>query len=404
MIDHPTSRPPVPRSLIFALLLQYGIGGAVFPFIALFFRDRGLSFTEVSYIFASVSAGLLVFPFLWGMLADRFIPLNRLFIVLNLLIAGFLVVFSTQTRFLGMLPAFVAYAVCSNPSMILLNPLCFHYLENPRTQFGRLRAWGSLGWILPSGAIYAWLVLHPGTDLVFTVYLGIALAVAMVAVSFRLPHLPPGALHVGPLHAPGISYLESVKRLFRNGGYVTALAVYFLVASSFGIQGIYAAPLLEDAGLPRHWIGPSQCIGVFVEIILFRWQSTLLSRMSISGTVLVGIGAMIVRHLIFTFSDNLWLLVGSHALTGIVIVYHHIGISVLINAIAPREVRSTAQTLMILFGSGVGPMLANLAIGSITSATGQNLRMVFAFATGLAVLGGLLLIARAKRLNAAVAH
>jgi hypothetical protein len=56
---------------------------------------------------------------------------------------------------------------------------------------------------------------------------------------------------------------------------------------------------------------------------------------------------------------------------------------------------------MILFGSGVGPMLANLAIGGITSATGQNLRMVFAFATGLAVLGGLLLISRARQLNAA---
>ncbi len=399
-----TQRLKVPRSLIFALLLQYGIGGAVFPFIALFFRDRGLSFTEVSLVFAAVSAGLLIFPFLWGMLADRFIPLNRLFVVLNLLIAGFLVVFSTQVRFSGMLPAFVAFAVCSNPSMILLNPLCFHHLENPRTQFGRLRAWGSLGWILPSIAIYAWLVLRPGTDLVFTIYLGAAMAVGMVVVALRLPHLPPGALHVGPSHAPGLTYGESVKRLLRNGGYVTALAVYFLVASSFGIQGIYAAPLLEDAGLPRAWIGPSQCIGVVVEIILFRWQANLLSRMSISGTVLVGIGAMIVRHLVFTLSDNLWLLVGSHALTGVVVVYHHIGISVLINAIAPREVRSTAQTLMILFGSGVGPMLANAAIGAITASTGQNLRAVFAFATGLAVLGGLLLIARAKKLNAAVAH
>lgn len=404
MNDSSTAHPRVPRPLIFALLLQYGIGGAVFPFIALFFRDRGLSFTEVSHIFAAASAGLLVFPFLWGMLADRFIPLNRLLILLNLLIVGFLLLFTGQTSFLGMLPAFVAFAVCSNPSMILLNPLCFHYLEDPRTQFGRLRAWGSLGWILPSGAIYGWLVLHPGTDLVFTVYLGVALAVGMVAVSFRLPHVPPGALHVGPSHAPGLSYRESVKRLLRNKGYVTALAVYFLVASSFGIQGIYAAPLLEDAGLPRQWIGPSQCIGVFVEIILFRWQTKLLNRLSISGTILVGIGAMIVRHAIFSFSDNLWLLVGSHALTGIVVVYHHIGISVLINAIAPREVRSTAQTLMILFGSGVGPTLANLAIGGITAATGQNLRMVFVFATGLAVLGGLLLLVRAKRLNAAVAQ
>jgi hypothetical protein len=59
--------------------------------------------------------------------------------------------------------------------------------------------------------------------------------------------------------------------------------------------------------------------------------------------------------------------------------------------------------LMILVGSGLGPMLTNLGVGWIAASTGQNLRMVFAFATGLAVLGGLLLIARAKKLNAAVA-
>lgn len=397
------NRPPVPRSLIVAMLLQYGVAGAVFPFIALLFRDRGLNFTEVSHIFAAVAAALLFFPFFWGMLADRFIPLNRLFIILNGLIAGLLLVFSLQSSFVGMLPAFVAFAVCCNPSMILLNPLCFHFLENPRTQFGRLRAWGSLGWILPSIVIYVWLLWRPGTDLVFTVHLGIGLAVVMAGVSFRLPHLPPGALHVGPAHAPGLTYLESVKRLLRNSGYVTAIAVYFLVASSFAIQGIYAGPLLEDAGLAREWIGPSQCIGVLVEIALFLWQGKLLSRLSIANTILVGIGAMVVRHLIYWLSDDLWLLVASHALTGVVIVYHHIGISILINAIAPREVRSTAQTLMILVGSGLGPMLTNLGVGWIAASTGQNLRMVFAFATGLAVLGGLLLIARAKKLNAAVA-
>jgi len=403
MSDAPAPHPRVPVSLVLALFFQYGIGGAVLPFIALLFRDRGLDFTQISHIFATLSAGLLVFPFLWGMIADRLLPLNRLFVLLNALIAAALVIFNRQTSFPGLLSGFVAFAVCFNPSLILLNPLCFHHLENPRVQFGRLRAWGSLGWIVPSLAIYGWLAVHPGAELGFTVFLGTALAVIMVFTSLALPHLAPGAIHIGPAQVPGVTYLASVRRLLDHGGYLTALAVYFLVASSFAIQAIYSAPLLEDAGLARRWIGPSQCIGVLVEIVLFRWQTKLLSRLSISGTIMVGVIAMILRHLVFCFSNSLTLLVASHALTGVVIVYHHIGISVLINAIAPREVRSTAQTLMILFGSGVGPMLANLTIGGITTATGQNLRMVFAFATGLAVLGGILLSVRAKRLNAAIA-
>jgi len=392
----------VPRSLAVAMFLQFGLGGAVLPFIALLFRDRGLDFTQVSHIFSGSAAMLLFFPFFWGMLADRLIPLNRIFTLLNMLMVVLLVVFAQQQSFIGLMFLFMLFYACLNPSFVLLNPLSFHFLENPRQQFGKLRAWGSIGWIVPSLIIYLWLALRPGANLSFTIFLGIGIAGSMIVASFWLPHLKPGAIHVTPTHAPGIGYVESVKRLLCNRSYLVVLVVYFLVASSFAIQAIYSAPMLEDAGLARKWIGPSQCIGVILEIILFNWQFKLLARLPLSATILVGIAAMFIRHLIFWLSDNVWLLVGSHVLTGVVVVYHHIGVSVLINTIAPREVKSTAQTLLILCGSGLGPMLANFGVGWIAAATGQNLRFVFAFATGLALLGGIIVALNARRLNEAV--
>lgn len=394
-------QPQLPRSLVWAMTLQFAIGGAVFPFITLWFRDLGLDFTQTSYIFAASSALLLIFPFLWGMLADRWVPLNRVFILLNLLMCGLLAMLSWQYSFLGLLVPFILFCSCFNPAVTLLNPLSFHHLDNPRTQFGRLRAWGSVGWIIPSAVVYLWLVIHPGTNLVFTLYLGMGLAFLMMLIAMRLPHVPPGAIHVGPTHPPGLGYLASIKLLLRNRAYLTALIVYFLVASSFNIQAIYSSPALEDAGLAREWIGPSLCVGVVLEVILFRWQSKLLNRLSISGTIMVGVVAMVLRHLVFWLSDNLFLLIISHLLTGVVIVYHHIGMSILVNHLAGREVKSTAQTLLILLGSGVGPMLANGAVGWITAASGQNLRLVFAFAAGLALLGGILLAVQARKLNEA---
>lgn len=388
----------VPGSLVLAMLLQFGIGGAVLPFITLLFRDRGLDFTQTSQIFAASSAVLLLSPFFWGMLADRFIPLNRLFFVLNFLILVVLAVLSRQTGFTGLLVTFMAFYACFNPSLVLLNPLSFHHLDNPRTQFGRLRAWGSLGWILPSLVIYWWLAARGG-DLTFTLYLGMALAVGMMVNSRFLTHIPPGAAHATPGAPKRGGYLGAVKRLLGNPAYVTALVVYFLVASSFAIQAIYSGPLLEDAGLPRRWIGPSQCLGVLLEIALFRWQARLLCRWSISATVLIGVVAMLVRHLIFWKCSNLWWLAGSHLLTGMVIVFHHIGVSVLVNALAPREVRATAQTLLILCGSGIGPLLANAVVAWLTAHRGQDLRQVFGFAAGLAIAGGVLLLFQARRLN-----
>ncbi len=393
---------PAPRSLVVAMFLQYGLGGAVLPFIALLFRDRGLDLTQISHIFSGSAAMLLFFPFFWGMLADRWLPLNRIFTLLNLLMVALLVLFGRQQGFIGLMIVFMLFYACLNPSFVLMNPLSFHFLENPREQFGKLRAWGSIGWIVPSLVIYVWLGMRPEASLGFTISLGACIAGSMVAASFWLPHLEPGAVHVSPGHEPGIGYIESVKRLLCNRSYLVVLVVYFLVASSFALQAIYSAPMLEDAGLARKWIGPSQCIGVILEIILFNWQVKLLARLPLSATILVGIAAMVGRHLIFWLSDNVGLLVVSHLLTGVVVVYHHIGVSVLINTIAPREVKSTAQTLLILCGSGLGPMLANFGVGWITAATGQNLRSVFAFATALALSGGIILILNARRLNAAV--
>ena len=70
----PPPRDRLPRILCAAMALQFAAGGAVIPFITLLLRDRGLDFAHVSQIFLASSASLLVFPFLWGMLADRWVP------------------------------------------------------------------------------------------------------------------------------------------------------------------------------------------------------------------------------------------------------------------------------------------------------------------------------------------
>ena len=148
----------------------------------------------------------------------------------------------------------------------------------------------------------------------------------------------------------------------------------------------------ENAALP---------IGVVLEVFLFQWQKKFLHRLTYAHTILVGCVCMLFRHLVFAFSDNMWLLVLSHLFTGMVIVFHHIGASILVNAIAPKEVRSTAQTLLVLFGSGLGPMFANFCVGAIARETGQNLRMIFLFAAILSAVGSAFLFLSVRRLNRA---
>jgi MFS family permease len=381
------------------MALQFAAGGAVMPFVTLLLRDRGLDFSHISQIFLCSSATLLVFPFLWGMLADRFVPLNRLFIALNLLACAALAGFATQTEFPGLLAAFTLFVACLNPMFSLINALSFYHLSNARDQFGLLRAWGSAGWIVPFLPISLWMLYVKQTRLDFVLYLSFAICLAMAVLSFWLPHTPPGARkNLAGNSLPG-TYWPAIKQLLRDPNYLVLLASMFLVAGSYSLLTYYSPPFLEDMGVPRLWIGPIQSIGVISEIIFFQWQPRLIRRWNYTAIILIGCIALLIRHLIFGITNSAWILSFSYPLAGAVIVFYHMGVSVLVNAIAASEVRSTAQTLLIFFGSGLGPMFANWIAGRLTAQSANSLRPVFLFAAALAALAIMLIALRGRRLN-----
>jgi hypothetical protein len=86
----------------------------------------------------------------------------------------------------------------------------------------------------------------------------------------------------------------------------------------------------------------------------------------------------------------------SYFLIGFVVVFYHTGVSLLIERIAGVEVKATAQTLLVLFGSGLGPMFANAAVGWLGAGPAQDLSAVFWFAALLPALAGLLIAAQGR--------
>ncbi len=398
--DQPKARPPT-GVLRGAMLVQYAACGAVIPFVSIWFRDRGLDYNQISHILMASAGVLLFMPFFWGMLADRFVPLNRVFIVINLLAAAALFTLSRQTTPSGMLLAFVIYSALIYPTFNLVNALGFHHLENPQHQFSGLRAWGSLGWIVPFLPISLWIVWRPHAGLDFTLYFGMGLCLTMAVLALFLPHTQPGARRHPGAQGEHPRYLPAVRQLLRTPAYLVVLVSFFLVSGSFALVTFYSPPFLQELGLRREWIGPAQAIGVVFEILLFQWQPALIQRWKIVRTILLGCLALVVRNLLFSTSSNLWLLALSYMLAGAFVVFYHIGVSVLVNHLAGQTVRATAQTMMAVCSQGLGPMFANWMAGRLSAAAGDSLRPVFLFATFLAMLATLLIAVCSRHLRMA---
>ena len=389
------------RALRNAMVLQFAAGGAIWPFVTLVMRDRGLSIQEMSRILSISSALLMVFPMVWGMLADRHLPLNRLFTILNLGAGTALMFFAFERTFWGVLVSFAAFHVLFNPTLTLINALCFHHVQNVHAEFGHLRSWGSLGWIIPFLPISLWLTLDERTSFEFVVYLAIALCFLMAAFSLRLPHTEPGSRQssTGPCNRK--PYGQAIRSLLTDSNFVAILISLFLVAGSFSLLTFYSPALLEDLGVPRPWIGPIQAIGVLFEIVLLRWQPYFLNRWTCASIILAGCLALVLRQFLFSTVDSFFILATSYLLAAVVIVCFHSTVAVLVNSLADLSIRSTAQSLTLMVNSGLGPMCANWLVSHFAGQSSNKLRMVFLLGTALAMAATVPIALRVKQLNAA---
>lgn len=376
--------------LVPLVLLQYAAGGAFYPFLGPYLeRTKGFEVRDLSLLALGAAVVNCVMPFVWGALADRFIAVNRLICLLHLSAAFSLLLFSQGVGLIMLTGLFALYTAQQQPTNSLSNALCYHNLSDPPKQFGPLRLWGSVGWALPSVPIAFWLLDGGERSLHFIIYLTFGLHLALVLLYPVLPHTPPAGRREG-----AGTFRADLKVLFHAPGFARLLLVIFLVQAGFSIM-FYLSPLalsrsLESSDIRLGWLGPIQTVGVILEIPLFFLLPRILARFGYRKVLAVGIAASLLRHLVFATSTDPWALAFASQLIAPCVVFFLIGVSLAINAIAGREVRATAQTLLALTGSGLGSVLGLSASSGLSS--GDSVKASFFFACVCSVLSLLLLM------------
>ncbi len=131
------------------MFLQYAIWGAWLPLLWPFLNGhRSFSAAEIGDMFAAGAIGAIVAPFIAGQVADRYFNTEKFLGISHLVGAGlvwFLASADSYGTFLGLS---LAYSFVYSPTLPLTNSLAFHHLEDRDRDFGRVRVWGTIGWIV----------------------------------------------------------------------------------------------------------------------------------------------------------------------------------------------------------------------------------------------------------------
>jgi PPP family 3-phenylpropionic acid transporter len=348
------------------------------PYLPLWLKDLGLSITVIGLLTAVQAATRVLAPYGWGWLSDHTgerVKLLRFCAGAALLCsAGLLVQGGVVWLAFVLLLMFVHTSAMMPMSEAALAHLVSTGGDFDSRRYGRVRLWGSLGFLVTVFVAGAWFE-HQGMQSFPSWAVG-----SLVALNLSVWWLPkqrePAHHSDAPLPVMDVLRQPRVQWFFAT--------VFFHVLSHIGIY-VFFSLYLDELGYSKTMIGVLWAVSVAAEIVWFFTQSRWLPKFSLSGWLLLCAGAMVLRMGLTTWAaDWLLALLLAQLLHALTFATQHTVCIALLSAYFPGRLRGRGQALYASIGYGVPGVLGALGGGALSDALG--LSAVYAVSIGTAAV------------------
>ncbi len=362
--------------------LYLGGLGMFFPYYSRYLHETaGLSGTQVGWVLSAIPlVGMLAQPF-WGQVADRTGARTRVLAGVAFgAAAGQLLLFRAAS-FPEILLATVALALSATavlPQAVAVSLAALP--EHGARGFGRVRVWGTLGFLLvvvsfPRGLArldgeLAW--MFPCTALLFA---GGALA------ALAVPRGGQEALRAD---------VGDWRALIRHRPVIALLALAVLAYGCLqGPMGLFPV-FVGSRGGSLETVGNLWILMLLLEVPLVLYTGFVADRLGPRTLLVAGVVSGGIRWTVSGLSHEPWLVYGVQLLHGVTVAGLVIGGPLYLEASLPERLRSTAQASLAMVGVGIGGFASNLAAGWLLEHAGSDAPYV-AGGVGALVCAGLML-------------
>jgi MFS family permease len=385
----PPPGPPLRWRLSALMFLVYAAPGAVIPQLAVHLKEIGFTPAQIGAACATQAFGALLAPLLVGQIADRWARADRCLAVCAFtasLLLWLLPGCTDPGSFFGLS---LAFWLVMAPAMTLTTSICFAHLRDPGREFGPVRLWGTVGWVV-SCWLLGWWFSRPAGLYHLLGQLGVA--PAGMSDLFRLASLMALLLGLYALTLPATppsqqcaTRLATVDalRLLRRRSFAVYLVCYFGLCLTMAFSSQTTPLLLDALGLPRHWLGPVLTIAQSTEVVALAILPLLLARWGQRRVMILGATAWATALAVLTIGHPTALVVGSLGLHGLFIACFLVAGQMYVNSQATSDIRVSAQAL-VTFTSALGLLTGNLLAGWVRGQVGGWFAPTFGVATVIA--------------------
>lgn len=333
-----------------------------------------MTVAQIGVLMSLIQVMRIFGPNLWGWVADHS---QRRVLVLRITALAALTAFSgmffgqTFAQFFAVMVAINLFTSAQGP---LSEALMLSEMRGDLTHYGKVRLWGSVGFIFTVTAA-GYLLDWQGIGLM--PWISLAMLGLVLIASWRMQE---------SAHVPEQHDVPSVKTLLQKPEVIAFFASTFLMIAAHAALYVFYSLYLAQLGYSKTVIGLMWSLGVVAEIVFFYYQAPLFRRFGIRNLMMASLLIAVARFLMIGFCAQslFWLLIAQilHAATFGV---HHSASVAMLQRWFSGPLQARGQALFISISYGLGGTLGGLILSALWDAFGAQ--TVYLTAAGFALTG-----------------
>lgn len=350
-----------------ALFVIYGMH---VPFTPLWLDYRDLSPQQISMIMAApLFLRIFATPAL-ALHADRRHAHRATMVALAWVGLAAVCLLTQSTGFWPIAILVTVLVICNSSLMPLAETLAVRGVRAGHLDYGRVRLWGSLTFILASFC-GGFVVDAAGAGAgMWLVALGCALTLAAAHLLPRLAERENDK-SASFAHTP-IWQAKEPRVLLASTPFLLFLIAAGGSQSAHATMLNYGTLIWQGQGINATLCGALWAIAVLAEVALFAGAGRLMTRFGAANLLIVASALSLVRWILMAFDPPLALLVPLQTLHAITYAGSHIGAICFISQAVPPAMQGSAQALYATISSGVAMGGATLLAGWLRAGHGSG--------------------------------
>ncbi len=331
--------------------------GLIFPFLPIYFSEIGLSESKIAILLGLQPFSVLFASQIWSYIADTWLNRKITLALMSMFAVIFALSFLPVRAFYLLAILMICISTVAGPRMAIVTSLVLDGHDGER-RFGLLRPVGSLAFIT-AGYFGAKIIDLPnslGTAWIFPLC-------ALANFIFVLALIPlkeaPRRTAAAKAASPAPSFLKVQGQLLAKP--VVRIFFVFLLLSqlthnvSLSFQSLLIKSPKVDGG--NSDVALALIIGAFAEILIFLAFQRVIARVRLMPLFFLSTVALTLRWAVIYFFPVLWVILLSNVLHLFTFGMMHICAVIFIHREVPRELQSSAQSLVAIVHFALSGML-----------------------------------------------